>query len=214
MTGFTKIITVLEGRLTDNFASDCMCPEKESRPSEGSRRGQVHTAAGRNNRQRGKEGHHCGRRKQYCGSDELGTADIPRPLSRFACKETDCCSVLNVKSSTTLKADKRLCSTLRTVCMSWTCAYHWALRVLIDDRDDSLVCWWSASEESCESFKFTNVGWIWGGGGRRRASEQLSVGRTDCTVRKRSLRRLRKSEKVIRGLYRRVLRQNKCESTD
>ena len=31
---------------TDGCALDCMCPEVKSRPSEGSRRGQMYTAAG------------------------------------------------------------------------------------------------------------------------------------------------------------------------
>ena len=38
---------MLDSGATDSCAPDCMCPEvKSSRPSEGSRRGQMYTAAG------------------------------------------------------------------------------------------------------------------------------------------------------------------------
>ena len=38
--------SVLDSGATDSCAPDCMCPEVKSRPSDGSRRGQMYTAAG------------------------------------------------------------------------------------------------------------------------------------------------------------------------
>ena len=46
MTGFMKVKSVLDSGVTDSCAPDCMCPEVMSRRSEGSRRGQMYTAAG------------------------------------------------------------------------------------------------------------------------------------------------------------------------
>ena len=46
MTGFMKVKSVMDSGATDSCAPDCMCPEVKSRPSEGSRRGQMYTAAG------------------------------------------------------------------------------------------------------------------------------------------------------------------------
>ena len=43
---FLKVKSVLDSGATDSCAPDCMCPEVKSGPSEGSRRGQMYTAAG------------------------------------------------------------------------------------------------------------------------------------------------------------------------
>ena len=45
-TGFTRVKSVLDSGATDSCAPDCMCPEVKSRPSDGSRRGQMFSAAG------------------------------------------------------------------------------------------------------------------------------------------------------------------------
>ena len=45
-TGITRVKSVLDSGATDSCAPDCMCPEVKSRPSEGSKRGQMYTAAG------------------------------------------------------------------------------------------------------------------------------------------------------------------------
>ena len=45
-TGYVTIKSVLDSGATDSCAPDCMCPEVGSVPSEGSKRGQMYTAAG------------------------------------------------------------------------------------------------------------------------------------------------------------------------
>ena len=45
-TGYTRIQSVLDSGATDSCAPDAMCVEVKSRQSEGSRRGQMYTAAG------------------------------------------------------------------------------------------------------------------------------------------------------------------------
>ena len=43
---FMKVKSARDTGTTDSCAPDCMCPEVKSRPSEGSKRGQMHTLAG------------------------------------------------------------------------------------------------------------------------------------------------------------------------
>ena len=81
-TGFSKIKSVLDSGATDSCAPDCMCPEVKSRPTEGSKRGQMYTAAG------GKKIPNEGEKhiKMITGANETvqtnwQTVDITRPLS-------------------------------------------------------------------------------------------------------------------------------------
>ena len=82
MTGFVKVKSVLDSGATDSCAPDCMCPEVESRLSEGRRRGQMYTAA------RGKKIANEGEKDipMVTGANEIvqtnwQTVDITRPLS-------------------------------------------------------------------------------------------------------------------------------------
>ena len=82
MTGFMKVKSVLDSGATDSCAPDCMCPEVKSRPSEGSRRGQMYTGAG------GKKTANQGEKDitRVTGTNEIvqtnwQTVDITRPLS-------------------------------------------------------------------------------------------------------------------------------------
>ena len=81
-TGFTRIRSVLDSGATDSCAPDAMCSEIRSRASEGSRRGQMYTAAG--GKKLANEGE-----KEICMMTPDGepvmtnwqTVDITRPLS-------------------------------------------------------------------------------------------------------------------------------------
>ena len=81
-TGFTKIKSVLDSGATDSCAPDTMCIEVRSKASEGSRRGQMYTAAG--GKKLANEGE-----KDICMVTGDGhavmtnwqTVDITRPLS-------------------------------------------------------------------------------------------------------------------------------------
>ena len=73
---------MLDSGATDSCAPDCMCPEVKSRPSEGSRRGQMYTVAG------GKKSANQGEKNitMVTGANEVvqtnwQTGDITRPLS-------------------------------------------------------------------------------------------------------------------------------------
>ena len=81
-TGFTRVKSVLDSGATVSCAPDCMCPEVKSRPSEGSKRGQMYTAAG------GKKIAYKGEKDitMVTGESEVvqtnwQTVDITRPLS-------------------------------------------------------------------------------------------------------------------------------------
>ena len=74
--------SVLESGATDSRVPDCMCPEVKRRPSDGSRRGQIYTAAG------GKKIANDGEKDitMVTGNSEVvqinwQTVDITRPLS-------------------------------------------------------------------------------------------------------------------------------------
>ena len=81
-TGCTRIRSVLDSGATDSCAPDAMCVEVKSKASEGSRRGQMYTAAG------GKKLANQGE-KDICMITPYGqpvmtnwqTVDITRPLS-------------------------------------------------------------------------------------------------------------------------------------
>ena len=82
MTGSMKGKSVLDSGATDSCAPECMCPEVKSRPSEGSRRGQMYTAAG------GKKIANEGEKDitMVTGATEIvqtnrQTVDLTRPLS-------------------------------------------------------------------------------------------------------------------------------------
>ena len=82
LTGFTKVKIVLDSGATDSCAPDCTSPEVKSRSSEGSRRGQMYTAAG------GKKIANEGEKDitMVTGSNKVvqtnwRTVDITRPLS-------------------------------------------------------------------------------------------------------------------------------------
>ena len=73
---------MLDSGATDSYAPDCMCPEVKSRPSDGSKRGQMYTAAG------GKKIANEGEKDitMVTGTNEIvqtnwQTVDITRPLS-------------------------------------------------------------------------------------------------------------------------------------
>ena len=145
MTDFMKVKSVLDSGATDSCAPDCMCPEVKSGPSEGSRRGQMYTAAG------GKKIANEGEKDitMVTGASEIvqtnwQTVDITRPLSsvRQICLEgnTECFSVLKVESSAILRVDRRLHLVSRTTSTSSTRGYHRAPRGVLDGRDESLVC--------------------------------------------------------------------------
>ena len=81
-TGFTRVKSVLGSGATDSCAPDCMCPGVKSRPSEGSKRGHMYTAAG------GKKIANEGEKDitMVTGTNEIvqtnwQTVDITRPLS-------------------------------------------------------------------------------------------------------------------------------------
>lgn len=81
-TGYVTVKSVLDSGATDSCAPDCMCPEVKSQPSEGSKRGQKHTAAG------GKRVANEGEKniQMVTSADEVvqtnwQTVDITRPLS-------------------------------------------------------------------------------------------------------------------------------------
>ena len=81
-TGYTRILSVLDSGATDSCAPDSTCSEIQSLPSEGSRRGQMYTAAG------GKRLANEGEKNIYMvtGDGETvmtnwQTVDITRPLS-------------------------------------------------------------------------------------------------------------------------------------
>ena len=81
-TGYSKVKSVLDSGATDSCAPDCMCPEVKSQPSEGSKRGQMYTAAG------GKKIPNEGEKhiQMVTGANEVvqtnwQTVDITRPLS-------------------------------------------------------------------------------------------------------------------------------------
>ena len=79
---FPEVKSVLDSGATDSCAPDCMCPEVKSRPSEGSRRGQMYTTAG------GKNIANQGEKDitMVTGANEVvqtnwQTVDVTRPLS-------------------------------------------------------------------------------------------------------------------------------------
>ena len=81
-TGWVTVKSVLDSGATDSCAPDCMCPEVKSQPSEGSKRGQKHTAAG------GKKIANEGEKnlQMVTSADDIvqtnwQTVDITRPLS-------------------------------------------------------------------------------------------------------------------------------------
>ena len=81
-TGYSKVKSVLDSGATDSCAPDCMCPEVKSQPSEGSKRGQMYTAAG------GKKIPNEGEKhlQMVTNANEVvqtnwQTVDITRPLS-------------------------------------------------------------------------------------------------------------------------------------
>ena len=119
LTGFTKVECVLGSGATDSCAPDCMCPETKSRPSEGSRRGLMYTAAG----------------GEKIANE--GEKDITMVTGSNKVVQTNW---QIVESSTILKAEKRLRSALKTMYMSWTCGYHRTPRGVFDGRNESLVC--------------------------------------------------------------------------
>ena len=118
MTGFVRVKSVLDSGATDSCAPDCMCPEVKSRLSEGSRRGQMYTAAG------GKKIANEGEKDipMVTGANEIvqtnwETVDITRPLSsvrQILLAWKQCFSVLKVESSTILRVDRRLHLVSRT----------------------------------------------------------------------------------------------------
>ena len=142
-TGFTRIKSVLDSGATDSCAPDCMCPEVKSRPSEGSKRGQMYTAAGGKKiaNEREKE------ITMVTGTNEIvqtnwQTVDITRLLSSV---RQICLQGIRVFFGAQGGVIYNIASghetpfVLKTMAASSTCGYHRAPGGVLDGRDESVV---------------------------------------------------------------------------
>ena len=145
ITGFTKVKSVLDSGESASCAPDCMCPEVKGRPSEGSLRRQMHTAAG------GKKIANEGEKNitMVTGSYNVvqtnwQTVDITRLLSsvRQICLkgnrvlfDAEGGVINNIESG-----QETPFTIENNVCVSWTGGYHRAPRGVFDGRAELLVC--------------------------------------------------------------------------